>query len=361
MRVHVEARALKHALALIAKTRPYRGVFRFRAEGDRLWVEASGDLDLSLGLKAKVEHEGTATGLIGVFAALAKTLSGEALIASSQAGLEVAAGQMTTQLTAPVLEEVPSAQGGPVRERVSAAELARALRAVVPFTATEEYRAVFRGVQIEHGPGRFRLVATDGFRLGYYDFRPAEENAEAKVVLPREAASLLQKLAQTGEVAIGFDEGRFWAQGEDFVLQSGLLEGTFPDYQRVLPAVFIALVQVEAKALAEALGRLMPLADKIAPRVDLHVHRDMLLLTVEGDYGRGEDRIPATVEGEGLSLALTPQFLLDALEPIEGEATLALSGATTPLTVQGEGPYVGVLVPLRVEEYATPRTEAEAA
>jgi len=162
-------------------------------------VEAPGELaDLSLGLEAKVEHEGTATGLIGVFAALAKTLNDKALIASSQAGLEVAAGQMTTQLTAPVLEGAPKVWSGPVKERVPAAELARALRAVVPFTATEEYRAVFRGVQIEHAPGRFRLVATDGFRLSYYDFRPAEEDAQARTSRCGRACSRVRSRTTSG-------------------------------------------------------------------------------------------------------------------------------------------------------------------
>ena len=225
-------------------------------------------------------------------------------------------------------------------------------------TAREAYRGVFRGVQFELG-GRARLVATDGFRLALYDLEEPSGVPATTFVVTAPAASVLRRLAlEDPEVEISYnDKGQVVAKGKAFALRLGTLAGSFPDYERVFPSAFTARATLEANELSAAVRRLTPLLDREAQRIDLTLSSEGLHLETESDHGRGEDFVAAAaVEGEPLTLALNASYLLDAVQPVEGQVTLAFSGALTPLTVQGEGGYLGVLVPLRV-----PQVEQKAA
>lgn len=359
MKVAVDPRTLRKKLEAVQAVRPIQSV-RIEARGDRLILEAPGELaDVRLEVPAEVEIEGESYLLPNVLAPVVKALpESKAVIALDENRLRLEAGSFRTDLA--VIEDVQSVIAWPELAPQAALEgraLARALAAVLPVTAREAYRGVFRGVQFELG-GRARLVATDGFRLALYDLEEPSGVPATTFVVTAPAASILRRLAvEDPEVEISYnDKGQVFAKGKAFALRLGTLAGSFPDYERVFPSAFTARATLEANELGAAVRRLMPLLDKEAQRIDLTLSPEGLHLETESDHGRGEDFVPATVEGEPLTLALNASYLLDAVQPVEGQVTLAFSGALTPLTVQGEGGYLGVLVPLRV-----PHVEQKAA
>ncbi|MFN3369268.1 MAG: DNA polymerase III subunit beta, partial [Thermus sp.] len=135
-----------------------------------------------------------------------------------------------------------------------------------------------------------------------------------------------------------------------------LMEGEFPDYERVIPKEFPLKAAFEVEAFREALRRVSVLSDRQNHRVDLLFEEGRALLSAEGDYGKGQEVVPVRLEGTPLAVAYNARYLLEALSPLSGQAVLLLSGPASPSLVRpgeaspaeaGEG-YQAVVAPLRV-------------
>lgn len=298
----------------------------------------------------------------GPFFALLKGLPGETVgLDLGPEGLLLQSGSFQTRIATAPPEGYPSlAFPGPGEEqtRLGVAALQQALARVRYAVSNEEYRGVFRGVQLEFGPKGFRAVASDGYRLAIQDL-PEAQPLETKVVLPGrgvdEVLRLLRALSEGDQVllALGpFGLGLAWeGEGGGVRMALRLMEGSFPDYERVIPTGFVLRAEVEAGALREAIRRVSILADAKSHRLDLALEGGRILLSAEGDYGRGQEEVEAQLEGSPLSLAYNARYLLEALGPLEGGAVLEFSGPTSPTLIrplaEGDG-YRAVVVPLRV-------------
>ena len=130
------------------------------------------------------------------------------------------------------------------------------------------------------------------------------------------------------------------------------MEGSFPDYHRVIPKSFPISIGVEAQAVADAVARVAVMADKTANnRVDLFVKEGSLRITAEGSYGRAQEALEVSQEGSDpeIALAYNAKYLADALAPLAGKLQLRFSGTTTPslVTSQDDPNYLAMIVPLR--------------
>ncbi|MBS3933112.1 MAG: DNA polymerase III subunit beta [Truepera sp.] len=240
----------------------------------------------------------------------------------------------------------PAHYGG----RLRGSDLAAALANVRYAVAIAEYQAIFRGVKLEFGQGT-RAVATDGFRLAYYHLEEATGLAGA-VVLPSRSVDELIKLLSDDEAKLELTDTQLTVSTGRFRLNLKLMEGSFPDYQRVIPSQFDLHLTLDAKGLAEAVSRVALLADKTTNhRVDFFINQGALQITAEGTYGRSQETLTVVHEGPELQMALAynAKYLVDALQPIQGKARLSLSGRTSPsvlLSLEDPG-YLAMVVPLR--------------
>ncbi len=299
----------------------------------------------------------------GPFFAVLKSLPGETVgLEVGGEGLTLESGSFKTRLGTADPTGYPelgfSEEEALEKTELKAEALARALSRVRYAVSGEEYRGVFRGVQLEFGPEGFRAVASDGYRLALQDLPEAQPFAR-KVVLPGRGVDEVLRLlkALPGEdpirLALGpFGLGLSWSGEEGGVrLVLRLMEGSFPDYERVIPKGFVLKVEVEAPRLREAIRRVSILADAKSHRLDLALEGGRILLSAEGDYGRGQEEVEARLEGSPLSLSFNARYLLEALGPIEEEAVLEFSGPTAPTLVrplEASDGYRAVVVPLRV-------------
>ena len=233
-------------------------------------------------------------------------------------------------------------------------ELVKALTHVRYAASNEEYRAIFRGVQLEFSPQGFRAVASDGYRLALYDL-PLPQGFQAKAVVPARSVDEMVRVlkgADGAEADLALGEGVLALAlegGSGVRMALRLMEGEFPDYQRVIPQEFALRVQVEGEALREAVRRVSVLSDRQNHRVDLLLEEGRILLSAEGDYGKGQEEVPAQVEGPGMAVAYNARYLLEALAPVGDRAHLGISGPTSPSLIWGDGEgYRAVVVPLRV-------------
>lgn len=245
--------------------------------------------------------------------------------------------------------------------RVSKELLGRAIDAVSYAASREEYRGVFRGIQLEfHPEGWGRAVATDGYRLAFADFPllSAPSALVVRVVSGLGAALSLLAALPDEELEIRHNDGTLWFLVRGGYLAQSLLEGTFPDYSRVVPKEFPLRIIFRPKEALSVFRRLAILASKDHRRIDFRPGGALggVVLEVESDYGRGADLLEAQVEGAPFDLAFNLDYLMDALEPLRGEEEVALelSGPQTPAVLRPADPqaqglsYTAVVVPLRV-------------
>ena len=241
--------------------------------------------------------------------------------------------------------------------RIGAKDLAKALSNVRYAVAREDYRAIFRGVQLEFYERGFRAVASDGYRMAIQDLQAPEGQPVRKSVLPSGAVdnliSLLREADVGEEVRLtqtkGLVEAAFTTPWGKVRTAVRLMEGEFPDYWQVIPKEFSLKAVLDVEHFWEALKRVSVLADKQNHRVDLFLEEGRALLSAEGDYGKGQEEVPVALEGPPMSLAYSARYLIEALQRASGRVTLHISGQFTPTLIEpAEGGYRAVVVPLRV-------------
>lgn len=266
--------------------------------------------------------------------------------------LELHSEAFNTQLSTTSPDGYPELSfGNPGTEKIAASRLAQAITRVRYAASTEEYRAIFRGVQLEMSPNGLRSVASDGFRLARYDL-PLQLQTRKLVIPARSADEIVRVFKDArGEVAFAVGEGTLTLVGEAVRMAVKLMEGEFPDYARVIPQSFVLEATLTAEALRESLKRVAVLSDRNNHRVNLLFNDGKLDIDAEGDYGRGREELSIDSSGESqLMVAYNAQYLIDALAPIEGAVRIKLSGPTSPSVVQAveDTGYLAVVVPLRV-------------
>jgi DNA polymerase-3 subunit beta len=314
----------------------------------------NGEVDIEVKLPAETQGPGQVLIPAHTFVQIVRSVPGEMVELLSGGGerLELRSGTFNTQLATTSPDGYPALDFTvPRAERISAAKLAQAITRVRYAASNEEYRAIFRGVQLEMSPAGLRAVASDGFRLARYDL-PMQLQARKLVIPARSADEIVRVFKDApGEVALAVGEGTLTLAGEAVRMSVKLMEGEFPDYTRVIPQSFVLEATLPAEALRESLKRVAVLSDRNNHRVNLLFSDGRLDIDAEGDYGRGREELRVDSSGgPQLMVAYNARYLIDALAPIEGAVRIKLSGPTSPSLVQAvedEG-YLAVVVPLRV-------------
>ncbi|MGL4608168.1 MAG: DNA polymerase III subunit beta [Trueperaceae bacterium] len=311
------------------------------------------DIDLEANIPADIESEGHYALPAHVFGQVVRALPGELVeLTFNDNELEIVSGTYGTKLQLASTSgmnplEFPLSYSG----ALEASKLSLALGNVRYAAAVAEYQAIFRGVKLELDDKKTRTVATDGFRLAYYNL-PEASGLDGSVVIPSRSVEEIIKLLGGGEVKLSLDNSQLSFASGPFRANVKLMEGTFPDYNRVIPANFPINITVNGKALAEAVSRVALMADKSANnRVDMFVKDGNLQITAEGSYGRSQEALEVQQEGteSEMALAYNAKYLTDALVPAEGDIQLRFSGTTSPSVFSSltDPNYLAMVVPLR--------------
>jgi DNA polymerase-3 subunit beta len=221
-----------------------------------------------------------------------------------------------------------------------------------PTAAAEEFRAIFRGVQLELSPQRSRVVATDGFRLAYRDFPAAATSEPRKIVIPARNADEIVRVIRDGEAKIALGNGQITISADRARMNAKLMDGELPDYERVIPQTSNVMIQLDSNVLREAVARVAVVADKLSNnRVDFIVSGGKLQLVAESDYGRAQDSLEVKQDGKesGITVGFRAKQLTEALGPVDGEVTIGLgSNAPAVFRAASDPGYLAIVNPLRV-------------
>jgi DNA polymerase III subunit beta len=363
MKVHVPKKTLADTLAHVERIIPSRssnpGLSLLRIDARDDGIELSGsnmDVDIRARFAADTRGEGSYAVPAHVFSQVVRALPDDLVeLEFGEKELDLSSGTFATKLqlmapsSAPELVFPNELDGA-----LDAALLAKALGSVRYAAAVADYQAVFRGVKVELGAQTTRAVATDGFRLAYYHLDVAT-GLEGDVVVPGRSVDELTRILGEGEARLGLSEGQLSVHTGSVHVNLKLMDGTFPDYERIIPKSFPVSVTVDAPKLAEAVSRVALMADKTANnRVDLFVRDGVVQITAEGTYGRSQESLDVLQEGTDpeIALAYNAKYLVDALGPAAGDVRLSFSGggpSSAPSVVAdlGDPSYLAMVVPLR--------------
>jgi len=224
--------------------------------------------------------------------------------------------------------------------------------------STEETRYYLNGIYL-HAPEEapvLRGVATDGHRLAHIEI-PLPQGAAGMpgVIMPRKAALEVHKLIEDGEsvVEIALSDSKIRFALGDIVLTSKLIDGTFPDYQRVIPSGNDKLMEVDCKSFAAAVDRVATISSEKSRAVKLAVNGSAVTLSANSpDQGSGIDEVPVNYSGdELLEIGFNAKYLLDIAGQIDGEnACFDLSDGASPTIIRDAADQgaLYVLMPMRV-------------
>ncbi|KQP34284.1 DNA polymerase III subunit beta [Methylobacterium sp. Leaf102] len=339
----------------------------FAAEGKRLTIRAT-DLDIEIQMEcaATVEEAGGVTVPAHTLKEIVRKLADDKPISmktTDKGQIVVQSGRSRFELGTLPVGDFPDLQAGEMPSRFTwpVADVLRMFEQTSFAISTEETRYYLNGVYL-HAPDGLerheglRAVATDGHRLARLAL-PRPEGAEGMpgVIIPRKTVAELGHLVEIEgsaqfEVAVSPTKIRFTR--DDVVLTSKLIDGTFPDYARVIPTGNDKRLTVAREALAGAVDRVSTVSSERGRAVRLDIDAGVIRLSQRNpDAGEATDEVNSSLDGAPLQIGFNGKYLSEALAVLGGEQIvfqLADPGSPTILTRTGDDALLVVLMPMRV-------------
>ncbi len=262
----------------------------------------------------------------------------------------------------PKLPAMPTTAG-----TVNGAEFAAAVAQVAVAAGRDDTLPMLTGVRLEIEGEKLTLAATDRYRLAVREiaWNPGDPSAApVQVLVPARALSdaakslahsdtltiALSSTGGTGEGIIGFSGS---TDGRASRATTRLLDATFPAYRSLLPSEWASSAEVEVQALVDSVKRVALVADRNAP-VRLEFADQSVSLSAGGDdEGRAEEQLEVRYEGEPITTAFNPQFLLDGLGALSTQsARLLFTSSNKPVVLRPDAAdgsdYTYLIMPVRL-------------
>jgi DNA polymerase-3 subunit beta len=247
----------------------------------------------------------------------------------------------------------------PTSFEIPAATLAQLIDRTRFAISTEETRYYLNGIFLHVLDDELKAAATDGHRLARYTLaKPDGAEGMPDVIVPRKCVGELRKLLEEAldknvEVDLSASKVRFTLGGENgVVLTSKLIDGTFPDYTRVIPTGNDKLLKLDPKSFYEGVDRVATIATEKTRAVKMALENDRVTLSVTSpDNGTAAEELPASYASEGFEIGFNANYLKDILGQIDGDTVelhLADAGAPTLIRQDDASPALYVLMPMRV-------------
>ncbi|MBI4524588.1 MAG: DNA polymerase III subunit beta [Deltaproteobacteria bacterium] len=223
--------------------------------------------------------------------------------------------------------------------------------------SSDETRYSLNGVFIEKtSKGMVRMVATDGHRLALIEKTMGDLGLEKGVILPRKGLAELRKLLEQkddGTISIGFQENMGWAAKEPVELFMRLIDGDFPDYDKVIPKGNPFVARADQTALLHALRRVSILSSERYKGIKIDLREGRMSISANNpDLGEAVEEIEVDYKGKPLAVGFNARYLIDVLSVIGegGDVEIELKDELSPSLIRKaeEEGYIYVIMPMRL-------------
>lgn len=373
MKINVERgaflKALGHVQSVVERrnTIPILSNVLIEAAKGRLKLTAT-DLDIEIieSIPADVLRNGASTApahmLYDIVRKMPEGSQVQAELVAGDAGrLIVSAGAIRFELACLPREDFPQMSAGtlPHRFNLAAPDLITLIEKTRFAISTEETRFYLNGIYLhaikEGKLSRLRAVATDGHRLARHELELPEGAKDIPgVIVPRKTVAELRRLLEDAEgaIEIGLSDTKVQFTFSSIELTSKLIDGSFPDYQRVIPAGNDKVLTLDAKDFSQAVDRVSTISADKTRAVKLNLDSDRVTLSVVNpESGTATEDVGANYRATPIEIGFNARYLLDITGQITGKDVrflLADAGSPTLIEDAEDGRTLYVLMPMRV-------------
>jgi DNA polymerase-3 subunit beta len=330
-----------------------------REDGSLRLMATDLDLQVDETIPANVSQAGATTVSAHTFFDIVRKLpeGSQVELTAAEGKMQVIAARSRFNLSTLPRDDFPVIAEGdlPTRFELPAATLREVIEKTRFAISSEETRYYLMGIFFHVVDDQMRAAATDGHRLARVTVaRPDGADGMPDVIVPRKAVQelyrLLEEVEGTVEISLSPTKIRFGLGTA--ILTSKLIDGTFPDYNRVIPTANDKLLKLDPKSFSAGVDRVSTIASEKTRAVKMSVDRDKVTLSVTSpENGVATEEVPADYSADGLEIGFNARYLLDILGEIEGdtvEVHLADAAAPTLLRENDKSNALYVLMPMRV-------------
>ncbi len=319
------------------------------------------DLDLQIvdEAEAAIDQPGTTTvSAHTLFEIVRKLPEGSQVSLSAAEGrLYIAASRYKSNLPTLPRDDFPIIAEGelPTSFELPAAKLRQIIDKTRFAISTEETRYYLNGIFMHVTDDVLKAAATDGHRLARVTIaRPEGAQGMPDIIVPRKCIGELRKLLDEveGSVAVSLSASKIRFTLGHAVLTSKLIDGTFPDYNRVIPTGNDKLLTIDPKSFLQGVDRVATIASEKTRAVKMALERDKITLSVTSpENGTAAEEVPGEYSAAGFEIGFNAKYLVDILQQVEGdtvEVHLADAAAPTLIRESDKAEALYVLMPMRV-------------
>ncbi|MGI5444416.1 DNA polymerase III subunit beta [Streptomyces sp. CA-243310] len=353
MKIRVERDVLAEAVAWAARSLPARppvpvlaGLLLKAEEGTLSLSGFDYEVSARVSVEADVEADGTVLVSGRLLADICRALPNRPVeISTDGVRATVVCGSSRFTLHTLPVEEYPALPQMPTATGTVPGEVFASAAAQVAIAAgRDDTLPVLTGVRIEIEGDRVTLASTDRYRFAVREFLWKPENPKASAVALVPAKTLLDtaKSLTSGDTVTlalsgsGAGEGLIGFEGAGRRTTTRLLEGDLPKYRTLFPTEFNSIAVIETAPFVEAVKRVALVAERNTP-VRLSFEQGVLILEAgSSDDAQAVERVDAKLDGDDISIAFNPTFLLDGLSAIDSPvAQLSFTTSTKPALLSG--------------------------
>ncbi|MEU0129601.1 MULTISPECIES: DNA polymerase III subunit beta [unclassified Streptomyces] len=353
MKIRVERDVLAEAVAWVARSLPARppapvlaGLLLKAEDGALSFSSFDYEVSAKVSVDAEVEEDGTVLVSGRLLADICRALPNRPVeISTDGVRATVVCGSSRFTLHTLPVEEYPALPQMPTATGTVPGEVFASAAAQVAIAAgRDDTLPVLTGVRIEIEGETVTLASTDRYRFAVREFLWKPENPDASAVALVPAKTLLDtaKALTSGDTVTlalsgsGAGEGLIGFEGAGRRTTTRLLEGDLPKYRTLFPTEFNSVAVIETAPFVEAVKRVALVAERNTP-VRLSFEQGVLILEAgSSDDAQAVERVDAVLEGDDISIAFNPTFLLDGLSAIDSPvAQLSFTTSTKPALLSG--------------------------
>ncbi len=329
------------------------------AEGSLRLMATDLDLQIDETVPAAVDQAGATTVSAHTLFDIARKLpeGSQVELTAAEGKIKINAGRAKFELGTLPRDDFPVIAEG---ELPTVFELpAEILKQIIDKTrfaiSTEETRYYLNGIFLHVADDTLKAAATDGHRLARVTVaRPDGAESMPDVIVPRKCVAELRKLLDEvdGSVGVSLSGSKIRFDLGAAILTSKLIDGTFPDYSRVIPTGNDKILKIDPKSFMEGVDRVSTIATEKTRAVKMALDRDRITLSVTSpDNGTAAEDVPGDYAAQPFEIGFNSRYLMDILGQVEGdlvEVHLADAAAPTLIRENDKSPALYVLMPMRV-------------
>ena len=376
MKVTVLQENLARGLGIVSRavsprsTLPVLSNILIASDEGRLRLSATNlELGITCWISARIEQDGSTTVPARTFSDLVNTLPSDQVMLSLHSQtqtLNVRGGTSTNDIKCIDAQEfpplpVPDLEGA---VQLNVADFREMIQQVAFAASTDEARPVLMGVLVQVEKDKLTMAAADGFRLSVRKATlTAPASAPISIIVPARALTELARVASDGQETISMvtpkGRGQVVFRVKDVEVVSQLIDGTFPDYQQIIPRKHTSRTLVSTSALLKACKQAEIFAREGSNVARLNIKSangdlkpgEVEMTATSEETGKNETIVEATVDGSGVLIAFNVKFLREALEVIKTpNVALETSAPNAPGVIRpvGDEQFLHVIMPMHL-------------